>query len=317
MTISRQRGLAIAFGSACVAATTLLACEEDATTPSPTGSDAAVVDTGTAGPSKDDAATLPADAGDAGPVVTTDHGSTGYVTIYSDTASCIFYEDDTIVRWPGTPECVLHTRSATKPSSPAGEATLGGVADVDGGIVQLSADPATYGSNQYIYPSLVFAPTAEPAIQFALAEAPPSFAAITVQTLHPRAAVVTLTSPPDVEMTTLSSTEPLQVTWTPPTGANVASQRLIMELDITGDGPGSRHALLSCNYPLSAGTATIPGNVFAETKAQSRAADTNGALTFLAGGYLRQGTGASSYILEVAKSDSTSWPAVGRTATIQ
>ena len=316
MTISRQRGLAIAFGSACVAATTLLACEEDATTPSPIGSDAAVADTGTAVPSKDDAATLPADAGDAGPVVTTDHGSTGYVRIESDSAFCSFFEDDTIVRWLATPECVLHTRSENKPYSAAGEATLGGVTDVDGGIVRLSADPATYGSNQYIYPSAVFAPTAEPAIQFALAESPPGFPAITVQTLHPRAALVTLTSPPDLDMTMLSATQPLQVTWTAPTGVNVASQRLIMELDIIGSALGSRHALLSCNFPLSAGTATIPANVFEDTKAQVRAGDAAGALTFQAGGYVRQGTGGVSYILEAVKIDSTSWPS-GRTAKIQ
>jgi hypothetical protein len=319
MIDSRRHGIALLLGTACTAAAILIACDDsDETTPS-RGSDASA-DRNVTQPGTDSAAPItPSDGGsdanqtvDSGPTTTRTIGATGYFEIRHDSAFITFYEDDTFVRWSNAAECVMHVRASTKQPAAAGVVTIGGpVVGTDGGLpteVQLQADPAMWGNNQYIYPDIVYPASAEPVVQVAAAELAPTFPALVAQSLRPSSATVAVTSPPNTATTILSSTQGFSIAWTAPTGANVANQRFIMSLKLVGNTLGSKTVFLSCAFPLSAGAGTIPANVLADAKAMLNDANVSGPLVFSAGGYAHVSSASSSYVVEVSRIDGTSWP---------
>jgi len=328
MIDTRRHGVGLALVLASGGAAALLACGDDTEIPAVTaapGRDAAtppVDDASMTPPTTNDGGADANNAPDAGPTATRQLGATGRFQVPNDGIFVSFFEDDTIVRWSNAPGCVLHVRAESKPLSAAGVVTVGGpVVGTPGGLpaqVQLQADPATYGTNQYIYPNAVYAADGEPVVQIGSAEFAPSFPLLPATALRPFGGTVTVTAPavPDGGTLLVPSTAPLAITWTPPTTTNVATQHFIVSLYTAGTALGAKSTLLSCRYPLGSGSGAIPANVLADVKAYAADPNATGSLAFTAGGYAEVATGSASYVIEVARNDSTTWPA-NQSAKIQ
>jgi len=242
---------------------------------------------------------------DAGATIQTTVGSTGYIRLFNDAVFASFYEDDTILRASNAPECVVHFRSPTKPRSQAGSITIGGpVVGVDGGPAQpLIGTPDPIAENEY----LVFDPAVFPSnddLQVTVEGAgSDAFPAMPAQALRPPpATLVKLTAPAhDGGPLSVSSTQPLQLTWTPPASAKAGATMVVAFTEIKVP-PSGKTASLFCNYPLAAGSAKVPPNLLAALKAVV-GAGAAGTLSVFAGGGKEFTANGASYVLAASRFD--------------
>lgn len=334
MSETRRRYLALALGMACTTATLLLACDDSdsngnvtpdggAQTPPPPGTTTGTTPTPTPTPPPG-----PVDAGPDGDggeesLATVEIGSTGYVQVRESYILAHFYEDTTIVHWDNAPDCVMHVRGPTKPPSPAGLLTIGGeVVGTTGGLpaeVELMADLATFGEHMYGYPDVVWDPAEEHVVSVEMDAVMPTFPAMPTQSLVPRATPVPVTAPTAAANTNVPTTAPFTVTWTAPSGGNVANQRFAVYMALSADDTvaGSKRAVLQCTFPLGAGTGSIPANVLADAKAANKGTTVMGPLLFRAGGFVEYETAGASYVVDVTlDTTSTDW-ASDQTVTLQ
>ena len=140
---------------------------------------------------------------------------TGVVRIFSDNILGTFDEDDTIVRASNAPNCVIYTRSSTKPLSAAGTLTVGGtLVGADGGLAQPAAIDPIDGPNFYADSDTIFPPDADNLVALVDLQGTPEFPAFTGITLHtPLAGSVTVTKPVLDDgggQVTISSTDDLE-----------------------------------------------------------------------------------------------------------
>jgi hypothetical protein len=293
---------------ACAGAIALLACGDDDNAGTPDSGTDGGQDTGT----DTGADTARPDAGgdaDAGATVTSTIGATGSIEIFNDAVIAVFREDDEIVRFSNVADCVLHVFSFSKPQSSGGQVTVAGdIVGSDGGTpTPIVLDPTFIEPTgwDYFMPGDVFPSAPQLAIQVSTAGTP-SFAALPLQALRtPPAGTVVMTSPvrPDAGALALSVTQALPVTWTPPAG-NQADQRLWVVIQVSGNPKSGE---LRCSFPLPQGNASIPANVFAETKKRipTLTGPPIGLMQVFAGGYKEVVTASASFIIEVSRGDTT------------
>lgn len=330
---SASFGVVIAGVCAC---STMVACGDDTSndTPQPGAEAGPDSDTPTADgavpPSPDggtDSATLDAsndgssDAGsdapgDASPPITSALGPTGVFELTNSSVVGRFFEDGTIVRMPAHPACVIHVHTRTKVASLQGGAIVvgGPVVGTEGGPaapINLTADPLK--GNQYIDTvGPVFGDSSEYQVQIQ-GNGTVTFPPLTAQLLRPFpvAAVTTVTKPVKAAtgQTEVISTQSLDVVWTPPAGAQ-ADHRLIVALGNISKAESPQRAELRCGYPLSAGTASIPKELLTELRNRVTPANANnpaGTLRIWAGGQAEVSAAGQSYVVELARRDSTTF----------
>lgn len=320
-----RRAFPITIGLATAAACVLLACGDDdsAVTPTPDGStpDASKTDTGTpvdsgGGTDTGTGNDTGTDTGvDAGPTMTSALGSTGEIFIGNDIVVGQFYEDDTILHWSNAPSCVAFVRGPGKPASQAGTLKIAGdVVGKDGGTdmeIEVTADPSA--GNAYFFPATVYPPvdTYTASVQITAAQ---GFAPMPVESFRPsRENPIAMTAPaaPDAGVfAAIPSTAPYTITWTAPTGGFVAEQVISVSIVTTGSSAlTAKNSRLYCAFPLSAGTGTIPANVFAElrTRGGASAGIALDALMHIHSGAAKEvKVPTGSYFIEVVRGDSTS-----------
>jgi hypothetical protein len=289
-----KSGCALAVAAAFYGALTLVACNGDdnsgdggspdsatpdsaapdvTTTDAPSGdtSTDAPADTGSDATANDAGADADADA-DAGPTVETTNGAVGEILLDQSTLIGSFYQAGKVVKWTGTPECEAEIRLASQALIGAGGMTItGGLIGMTGGVtpsplvVQPQADP-----KQYLYftgdfgdgTALFYDGTATTMFSFATAGSA-TFAALTpaVGVQAPKiTTMITVSAPaaPAAPPLVIAKTSDFTVTWTAPAAGN--AQQIIVRLE-NGTSAAS-HATITCGFPASAGTGTIPKQLF-------------------------------------------------------
>lgn len=263
-------------------------------------------------------------SGDASAPITSALGPTGIFELTPTNVFGRFYEDGTIVRMPAHPQCVIHVHTKTKVASLAGGPIVvgGPVVGTEGGPaapINLTADPLK--ANQYIDTvGPVFGDSAEYQVQIQ-GNGSPTFPPLTAQLLRPFpiAAVTTVTKPVKAAtgQTEVLSTQSLDVAWTPPAGAQ-ADHRLIVALGNLSKAESPQRAELRCGYPLSAGQANIPKELLTELRSRITPANANnpmGSMRIWAGGQAEVSAAGQSYVIELARRDSTTF-ATGDTGIV-
>ncbi|MFO0749691.1 MAG: hypothetical protein U1F43_29080 [Myxococcota bacterium] len=237
-----------------------------------------------------------------GPVVTTEVRAVGNISVLDFFTQAAFYDDVTNVRFANAPSCVLRAVPPTSANMPAGELTVGGDAiDPD---ISVSPDQC-YQDYTYFDPPYLLANDSTVAV----ALAGDQVSGMPSQTLPTSPeAVVEVTSPPfDPDLGGFHATAgaPLDLAWVPPVGA---STEQVMSFRMVVFPPAGTQPFgdLFCAFPLSAGSATIPGNVTAELALRVGSGG-GGSGHLFAGGQLEYTSPTASYIVEVARGfDSTS-----------
>jgi hypothetical protein len=245
------------------------------------------------------------DANDAGkvvPKITSSSGSTGDVHVFNDYVTAAFHEDDTILRSDAAPDCLVHVRSETKPFSPAGTLTIGGpIVGSDGGtasIIEVTPDAVGY----YEYVGSVFPATDDLLLQIE-ASSTVTFPAMSVQSLRlPPANPIVVTKPalPDSGNLAISSTEPLEIAWTVPSGAKPDLRVGVRFNEINGEG--SKLATLYCSFPLSAGAGHVPADLLSAIKNQVGTTGT-GLVEVHVGSQKEFSSKGASYVIAVLRPD--------------
>lgn len=342
----RSASLGVVIAGACAAAM-MVACGDDAsdeasqpaaeagtdgatTIPDgavpPSGNDAATADGAAVDASNDASGDAGSDApsGDASPPITSALGPTGVFELTNSSVVGRFFEDGTIVRMPAHPQCVIHVHTRTKvPSLQGGPIVVGGpVVGAEGGPaapINLTADPLK--GNQYIDTvGPVFGDSSEFQVQIQ-GNGSPTFPPLTAQLLRPFpiASVTTVTKPVKAATgpTEVISTASLDIVWTAAAGAQ-ADHRLIVALGNISKSESPQRAELRCAYPLSAGQASIPKELLTELRNRVTPANANnptGSMRIWAGGQAEVSAGGQSYVIELARRDSTTF-ATGDTGIV-
>lgn len=324
-----RRAFPITIGLATAAACALLACADDdtAVTPTPDAStpiDASNPDSGTPRDSGAGDTATGSDTGtdtgiDAGPTLTSTLGSTGTIYVGNDVIVALFYEDDTILHWSNAPGCVAFVRGVSKPNSQAGTLKVGGaVVGADGGPaseIEVNADPGM-GNAYFFGPFEVVYPTVDTHTVSVQLTAAQGFSPMPVEAFRPsRETPITITAPAEPDggaFAPITSSAPYTITWTAPSGGFVNEQQIVVAVAVTGSSAlTAKNSNLYCAFPLGAGTATIPANVWSELKTRGGA---GAGATLDAQMHIYSGSGkevkvpTGSYFVEVARSDSTTIP---------
>jgi hypothetical protein len=309
---------------ACLAG--VAACDDDSSTPGSLGK----TDAGSFDVARPDSATYvpPSDAGDSGtadgsgPKVTVTTGSTGFIEMLDFLAQGAFYEDDTIIRAPDVPACVVHVRSSSKLRSAAGTVTIGGESvGKDGGPPEaITINPELQEGYAYTYFGTVYPAGADTTVQVSMsAGASLAFPSLPVQTLRTSpAAFTTITAPvkPDAGKLKIDSTKAFTVTWTVPAGAGTGHTLNIDVTQLANDDGGFRFGDVRCAFPLAAGTASVPAYLLSELKARLGGPAT-GFTAISTGGQKEVATGIASYVLRVKSSTpTTSFDSEGSVDTV-
>lgn len=330
MSASR-RCLAIAICLSCTAALASLACDDDSSGGTSTGTDSgadasSTADSSTAkdgGSGSDGSASpdsgsdaSPSDAGtdaDAttGPTRKESVESTGVVRVLSTFAYAEFYVDDVVVRWSNAPDCVLVMRSPAKPLATAGTVTIGGeIVGKDGGPTNpVILDPDfDYYAEDNILPS-----TNEFRVDISQGPTSTSFASLPIQTvptsLPTPLALLTPTAVDAGARRTIPIATPFELTWTAPSGpGDLTFQRVIVELNVSPSQQDTgRSANLFCGFPITSGKATIPAEVLQDMAAAAGGAPAGGLLAVFAGGQRTVTVKNTTYIIAVNRDDSTTF----------
>jgi hypothetical protein len=322
-----RRFLTIGFVACVSAATVAFGCSEDdaiapadcPTTPDAapdTGAsvDAGQRDTGSPAPLADAApcpdATTPTEtedgAADAGPKFTSVVAATGIIEVADRSVTAQFYVDDSVIHAASAPECTIHLRTQTKPTSVAGTLKVGGtVVGSDGG----TTTPISLDNKPYAYGGDVF-PAGDPNLTVQI-ESTGNLVLprLPVATLHtPLADEVAITKPlaedgPD-SIIYFSRTEPLSIEWTVPSG-DLTNRQLIVDFkEVSGDTAAIMS--LFCRYPLAAGSAHIPADVFAFMK-EKLGVEPFGTFSIYTGEQKEITAGEASYVVQVHRPDTTSY----------
>ena len=135
--------------------------------------------------------------------------------------------------------------------------------------------------------------------------------AIPVQSLRPSAPdAVTLTkpvTPAEGSSWVVSTTKAFELAWTVPASPGPDQRILFGMLVFPTETPGSKWSTLHCSFPISAGSATIPPEIFADMKRRAGATTTADMLMwFFAGGQKEFTGGGASYVIEAVRVDSVS-----------
>jgi hypothetical protein len=293
-------------------ATLAIACSDD---DSPANCPNVTADSGTPtadGGGKDatttsDATTGGGDAGrdaDAseGPSISSEVGAGAEILLYSDVLTAEFDEDDTVLHASDASECVAHVRAATKPPSSGGKLTVGGpVVGADGGppaTIEMTPDQG----NVYLYfdPSSAAFPSndlLELQVQGAGTESVPAFPVQTLRT--PPADPIAVTAPvAGSAALSVPSGEALQITWTPPTGAQADVQMNVNMVVSTA----SKKARLYCSFPVTAGTGKVPASLLTAVKNRI-GLPAFGQIVLCGGGSKEYKATGASYVIQTMRSD--------------
>lgn len=332
----KKRLIALSSTAAGLLTAALLgACSDDDTTVAPSGKDSGAdtstgdsstppQDSGSAEggdsspPPPDGGSQDASDASDGAVTFIEKWGNTGAVRIEQAYAQAFFKVDDLIVRSPAAPECVVHIGSGEKPSSSAGDFTLGGDAvGRDGGIPapqtivrgpdNVYGGGVPGGQSFYNVGSRDRLQVAFSGTDFVAALPPttvqgPAFGtiAVTSPTVPKAVDAGADADPPAPPTISVKTTEALRITWNVPAdaGAVPADQKLIVTL--FNLAATMRIGEIRCGFPLSRGSATIPAAVLKDLK------DRLGPIQFgfiymRAGSFTEVTPGGASYVIEVGE----------------
>lgn len=311
MTHSRRSYLSYMFGIALASTGILIACDDSSsaggtgndggtTPPTPPTGTGSTSPTPTPPPGPGNDAGADADAAASGPTKTEVLGTAGAVTIMSANAFAQYALDDQIVRWSDAPACVFYVRTPGKQPSAAGDMTFAGGALA--APVVITTEEAAASQNSYSFgidPGDVYNPGEETEVQVEMEQVPVAFPPMPLQTHRPFGGTLEITAPSMTEENTVPSDGPLDITWTVPTGDNVATQEIGFQATFNGAGQfGDKDVFLYCGFPLNAGQATIPKSVLSDIRARigGEAAAT---LLITAGGHSEVKSDNSTYVIDV------------------
>lgn len=328
--MSARRYFAVAIGISCSASFGLLACGDDddsaiVGTGTDAGGDASnvVEDTGTGGSNDSGSDAGKIDAGDAGkptdagadadavapPTFTDALRSSGHIRLAHDLVIGEFYVDDLEVRWSNSTECTMLVRTPAKAFGTAGTITIGGgIVGQDGGPTAAITIPPPSTPDIYLYagPDTILPFSNEFTVDIDQGPTADGFPALTPQTL-----VTSLNLPLSIKTPTFGATplevpvtKPFELTWTPPAGpGDLTKQRVLVDISVQPTASDSGKVVnLYCAFPVTAGKASIPGEILADMKARSGGGETVGATLTVYGGGQSVVTvkNAMTYIIEAA-----------------